>query len=118
MFRKVWKILCGILCIKLDLRKPKYEWFVNKLIKLASESPLSLTAFALCFGYGAYTAIFETMPLDFRVVIAIAAAVVIIEEDQSKKNKHSFFEYTVIFFVFAFWMTMFFCVGFLLGFSH
>ena len=88
---------------------------MNKLKKLASEAPLLLTAFALCFGYGAYTAIFETMPLDSRVVIAIAAAVVIIEADQGEKNKHSFFEYSVIFFVFGFWMTFLFLVGFLLG---
>ena len=88
---------------------------MNKLIKLASKSPLSLTAFALCFGYGAYTAIFETMPLDYRVIIAIAAAVVIIEEDQGEKNKHSFFEYLVMFFVFGFWMTFLFAVGFISG---
>jgi hypothetical protein len=88
---------------------------VNKLIKLASESPLSITASALCFAFGAYSATFETMPLDYRVVSAIAAAVVIIEADQGEKNKHSFFEYTAIFFVFWLWMTFLFAVGFLLG---
>ena len=83
--------------------------------KLASKSPLSFAASALCFVYGACTAIFESMPLHFGIVISIAAALIIIEGDQSEETKNSFFEYTVVFMILQFWMGVLFVIGFLLG---
>ena len=80
-----------------------------------SESPMPLTAFALCFVYGACTEIFESMPLHFGIVISIAAALIIIEGDQSEERKYSFFEYTVVFMILTFPMGVLFLIGFLLG---